>query len=92
MPPIDINFPTLSNFGNLPNLHGNVIGHEFSESLTVTTLDLKFPICQHSSISKDEFLRKRKVVTHTESRPLDKNEKKANKQTNKQNNKGNKRI
>ena len=87
MPPIDINFPTLSNFGNLPNLHDNAMGQELSESLTVTTLDLNFHICQHSSISKDKFHRKLKVVPHTESHPLEKNEKKKQKKT-----KGNKRI
>ena len=76
MPPIDINFPTLSNFGNLPNLHDNAMGQKLSESLTVTTLDLNFHICQHSSISKDKFHRKLKVVPHTESHPLEKNEKK----------------
>ena len=87
MPPIDINFPTLSNFGNLPNLHDNAMGQELSESLTVTTLDLNFHICQHSSISKDKFHRKLKVVPHTESHPLEKNAKKKQKKT-----KGNKRI
>ena len=88
MPPIDINFPTLSNFGNLPNLHDNAMGQELSESLTVTTLDLNFHICQHSSISKDKFHRKLKVVPHTESHPLEKNGKKKTKKKTK----GNKRI
>ena len=73
MPPIDINLATLSNFGDLPNLHDNAMGQELSESLTVTTLDLNFHICQHSSISKDKFLWKLKVVPHAESHLLEKN-------------------
>ena len=48
---------------------------EFSEFFPVTALDWIFDISEHSSISKDDFLRKLKV-THNESQPLEKNERK----------------
>ena len=43
---------------------------DFPESLSVTTLDWDFNICEHGSVSKHEFFQKLKV-THTESQSID---------------------
>ena len=75
---IDINFPTLSNLDNLPNLYDNTMAQDFPKSLPVTITDWDVNICKHGSASKHEFLQKLKV-THTESQSLEKRTRKQRK-------------
>ena len=71
MAPIDIDFSILLNLDNLPNLYDNTMEQDFPESLRVTTLDWDFNICEHGSVSKQEFFQKLKV-TNTESQSIEK--------------------
>ena len=72
---IDIKISILSNLDNLPDLYDSAMKQEFPESLPVTTLDWDYNICEHASISKDQFLQKLKV-SHTESQSIEKSTRK----------------
>ena len=75
LPPRDINFLILLNFGNLPDFYDSVMEQELFESLPLTKLDWDCNNCEHSSISIDEFLQKLKVA-HTEIQFIEKNTRK----------------